>query len=124
MASVLDLGKVVGPQGPQGPKGDTGPQGPKGEDGASAVLTFSGKTVVVSAWVSSPDQSGAGFGYRAAVALPGVTADMVPDVYLSAADAVSGSFSPVAQSYAGGVYIYAASKPTATVTIPTIRVTK
>lgn len=115
---------ATGATGPQGPKGDTGPQGPAGADGTSGVLTFPGKTVAVSAWASSADQSGAGFPYRAAVALTGVTAAMVPDVYLSAADAVSGNFSPVAQSYAGGVYLYAASKPTAALTIPTIRVTK
>lgn len=88
------------------------------------VLTFTNKAVAVSAWAASADQSGAGFGFRAAVALAGVTASMVPDVYFSAADAVSANFSPVAQSYAGGVYIYAASKPTAAITIPTIRVTK
>lgn len=99
-------------------------KGATGATGASAVLTFTNKTVATSAWASSTDQSGAGFGYRAAVALTGVTATMVPDVYLNAADAVSGNFSPTAQSYAGGVYIYAANKPTATVTIPTIRLTK
>ena len=87
-------------------------------------LTFSNKSVAASAWASSTDQSAAGFGFRAAVALTGVTASMVPDVYFSAADAVSGNFSPVAQSYAGGVYIYAADKPTAAITIPTIRVTR
>ncbi len=118
---------AAGPQGPQGPKGDTGatgPQGPAGADGTKAVLTFTDKSVAVSAWSASGDQSGAGFGYRAAIALTGVTAAMVPDVYLSAADAVSGNFSPAAQTYAGGVYIYAASKPTAAITVPTIRVTK
>lgn len=88
------------------------------------VMTFANKAVAVSAWAASTDQSGAGFGFRAAVALAGVTASMVPDVYFSAADAVSANFSPAAQSYAGGVYIYAASKPTAAITIPTIRVTK
>lgn len=81
-------------------------------------------SVPASAWASNTDQSAAGFGFRAAVALTGVTASMVPDVYFSAADAVSGNFSPAAQSYDGGVYIYAASKPTASITIPTIRLTK
>ena len=41
---ILDLGKVVGPQGPQGiqgpqgPQGIQGPQGPQGNPGADAVL--------------------------------------------------------------------------------------
>ena len=29
--SVVDLGKVIGPQGPAGPQGPQGVQGPKGE---------------------------------------------------------------------------------------------
>lgn len=87
-------------------------------------LTFSNKVIAASAWVNATDQSAAGFPFRAPVALDGVTAEMVPDVYFSAADAVSGDFSPVAQTYGGGVYVYAASKPTAAVTIPTIRVAK
>ena len=92
----------------------------------SRCLTFLNTSVAVSAWVTDTDTDHAplGFTQRAAVALAGVTAAMVPDVYFSAADAVSGNFSPVAQSYAGGVYLYAASKPTAALTIPTIRVTK
>ncbi len=123
-ASYVYTGARVSIRGATGAAGATGPQGPAGADGASAVLTFQNKSVAVSAWAASTDQSGAGFGYRAAVALNGVTASMVPDVYFSAADAVSGNFSPAAQSYAGGVYIYAAVKPTAAITIPTIRVTK
>ena len=43
-----------------------------------------------------------------------------PDVAFSCADAVSGNFAPVADSYVGGVYIYCKTKPTATVTIPSI----
>lgn len=33
--SVVDLGKVIGPQGPAGPQGPQGVQGPKGEKGAT-----------------------------------------------------------------------------------------
>ena len=33
--SVVDLGKVIGPQGPTGPQGPQGVQGPKGEKGAT-----------------------------------------------------------------------------------------
>lgn len=58
--------------------------------------------------------------YRAAVALSGVLAGMVPEVVFDVAEASSGDYAPVSQSYAGGVYIYAANVPEAAVTIPTI----
>ena len=35
--SVVDLGKVIGPQGPAGPQGPQGVQGPKGEKGATGA---------------------------------------------------------------------------------------
>lgn len=66
------------------------------------------------------DATYADYGYRAAVVLTGVTASMFPEVVLSPADAVSGNFAPVSQTYAGGVYIYAQSKPVGTTTVPTI----
>lgn len=60
------------------------------------------------------------FPFRASVALSGVTSSMIPEVIFNLADATSGVFAPVADSYDGGVYIYASEKPAATVTIPTI----
>lgn len=59
--------------------------------------------------------------YRAAIPLPGVLGSMTPDVTFAVPDAVSGSFAPVAECYAGGVYIWAASVPEGTTTIPTIK---
>lgn len=89
------------------------------------VLTFSNLSVAAGAWVGpGSEQNLAGFPYWTSVALAGVTADMVPDVYFSAEDAVSGNFSPVARAADGIVYLFAASVPTAAITIPTIRVTK
>lgn len=86
---------------------------------ADAVkLTFTNKSVAASAFVSNSTY--ADFPYRAAVALTGVTAAMVPEVFFGLTDAMSGNFAPVAESYAGGIYIYAAAKPSATITIPTI----
>ena len=86
---------------------------------ADAVkLTFTNKSVAASAFVSNSTY--ADFPYRAAVALTGVTAAMIPEVFFGLTDAMSGNFAPVAESYAGGVYIYAAAKPSATTTIPTI----
>lgn len=58
--------------------------------------------------------------YRATVPLTGVLASMTPEVIFSLADTVSGNYAPVAECYNGGVYIYAASMPDATITIPTI----
>ena len=58
--------------------------------------------------------------YRAAIAINGVTTDMIPEIIFDVADAISGNYSPVAQTYNGGVYIYAASPPDNNLTIPTI----
>ena len=86
---------------------------------ADAVkLTFTNKSVAASAFASNSTY--ADFPYRAAVTLTGVTAAMVPEVFFGLTDAMSGNFAPVAESYAGGIYIYATAKPSAAVTIPTI----
>ena len=58
------------------------------------------------------------FPYRASVALNGVTSSMFPEVVFSVSDAMSGVFAPAAQTYNGGVYIYANAQKA--VTIPTI----
>lgn len=82
------------------------------------VLSFTNKTVATSAWVS--DTSYTDFPYRAAVSCEGVTAKHYAEVAFAPADAMSGSFAPVAESYDGGVYLYANEMPSAAVTIPTI----
>lgn len=66
------------------------------------------------------DGTYADFPYRAAVELEGVTTGMLPEVVFGVEDAASGVFAPVAESYDGGIYIYAAEKPETAVTIPTI----
>lgn len=81
-------------------------------------LSFFSKTVSISSF--SADSTYTDYPYRAAVALTGVTSGMIPEVIFALADAVSGNFAPVAAAYNGGIYIYAAEKPTATITIPTI----
>ena len=86
---------------------------------ADAVkLTFT--NTVVEAASFAADETYGDFPYRAAVPLAGVAEAMTPEVVFGAADAMSGTFAPVAESYAGGVYIYAAELPSAAVTIPTI----
>ncbi len=86
---------------------------------ADAVkLTFT--NMVVEAASFAADETYGDFPYRAAVPLTGAAEAMTPEVVFGAEDAMSGTFAPVAESYAGGVYIYAAELPSAAVTIPTI----
>ena len=84
----------------------------------AARLTFTSKSVATSAWASNSTYTD--FPYRAAVACTDVTAAMFAEVVLSPADATSGNFAPVCQTYAGGVYLYAEAVPDAAITIPTI----
>ena len=74
----------------------------------------------VSASSFSKNSNNADYPYRAEIPLSGVIAGMIPDVMFSLEDAISGNFAPVAACYNGGVYIYAAEKPSATITIPTV----
>ena len=86
----------------------------------SKSLIFLNTPVLSSDWVSNTAYSALGYNWRASVALDGVTTSHRPDVAFGVADAVGGNFAPVADSYNGGVYIYCKTKPTATVTIPSI----
>lgn len=81
-------------------------------------LAFANTVAAVSAWAE--DSTYEDYPYRAAVALSGVTAAMIPDVVFGLAAMADNSFAPVAECYNGGVYIYAADVPESTITIPTI----
>lgn len=81
-------------------------------------LQFSNVTVSKGAFVS--DTTYQDFPYRAIVSLSGVIESMIPEVVLSVDDSLSGNYAPVAESYNGGVYLYAGSPPDADITIPTI----
>lgn len=81
-------------------------------------LQFNNVSVSKGSFVS--DTTFQDFPYRASVALSGVIESMIPEVVLSVGDASSGNFAPVAESYNGGVYLYAGSPPDADITIPTI----
>lgn len=83
-----------------------------------AKLCFANTAVPAAAWAS--DSTYGDYPYRAAVALSGVTAAMVPEVVFGLTAMADTSFAPVAECYNGGVYIYAADAPGAVVTIPTI----
>lgn len=86
--------------------------------GYAEVKIFSAVSVAASAWVS--DSTYAAYPYAASIACSGVTASHVPEVVFSAAEAVSGNFAPVALSGSGTVKIYAATKPTAAITVQSI----
>lgn len=58
------------------------------------------------------------FGYRAAVDCEGVTEDMIPYVSFNGNNAGSGDYATYAQTYNGGVYLYAAVS--GTITVPSI----
>ena len=64
------------------------------------------------------DATYSGFDYRCQIVIAGVTTDMYAEVIFSTADVLSGNYSPVCQTYNGGVYIY--GKVNTTITIPTI----
>ena len=81
-------------------------------------LQFSNVSVSKGDFVS--DTTYQDFPYRASIALSGAIKSMIPEVVLSVDDALSGNYAPVAESYNGGVYLYAGSPPDADITIPTI----
>ena len=86
--------------------------------GYAEVKIFSGVSVAASAWVS--DSTYAAYPYAASIDCPGVSASHVPEVVFGATEAASGNFAPVALSGSGTVKIYAATKPTAAITVQSI----
>ena len=88
------------------------------EDEDRINLVFGAQSVAASAFTVNTTYEG--WGYRAAVALSGVTADYVPIVTFGMADATGGNLAPLAESYTGGVYIYAKEQPTAVVSIASV----
>ena len=86
--------------------------------GYAEVKIFSDVSVAASAWAS--DSTYAAYPYAASIACSGVTASHVPEVVFGATEAASGNFAPVALSGSGTVKIYAATKPTAAITVQSI----
>lgn len=79
---------------------------------------FENVSVPVASFVS--DTTYADYPYRAAIPLAGIIASMVPDVTFSVAALSDCEFAPVAECYAGGIYIYASSTPTSAVLIDSV----
>lgn len=123
-------GNAIAQEAPSGlPEGGT--QGQLLAKGASSAewvdnptRAFGPQTVATSAWAANTTYSAQGYGFRASVPLSGVTADHIPDVTFAMADAVSGNLAPLADTYAGGIYIYAKEQPSATVNIASVVCTK
>ena len=90
--------------------------------GYAAALIFQNVSVAASAW--SSDTTYAAYPYAAVITCSGVTASHVPDVAFGVTEATSGNFAPVASSGSGTVTIYAATKPTAAITLPSIKCVK
>ena len=76
--------------------------------------------VSASSWEKQSTPTYSGYGYRCAIPITDVTADMFAIVVFAPAQVVSGNYAPVCDTYAGGVYVY--SKVNTAITIPTIAV--
>ena len=79
-------------------------------------------SVATSAWVS--DTTYEDYPFRASIPIDDCTANHIPEITFALLDATSGNFAPIADTYDGGVYIYASEQPSEAMTIPTIKLTK
>lgn len=91
-------------------------------DADATRLRFTAVAIAVSDWAA--DETYADYPFRASATLTGVTAAMRPEVVFAPPDADSGNFAPVADSHAGGVYLYAKRVPGETLTIPTVELVR
>ena len=85
----------------------------------SHVVRSSGTiSVSTSSWGSTSDSSISGtYPYQASFTLSGATASMMPEVVFKPSDALTYDLAPICKTYAGGIYIYAKTKPTSTITV-------
>lgn len=88
----------------------------------AALIVQNSVSVATSAWVS--DTTYTDYPFRVSIPIDGCTVNHIPEVTFALADATSGNFAPIAETYDGGVYIYAAEVPSEAITIPTIKATK
>lgn len=88
----------------------------------NSILIVQNKNVPTSSWLQ--DTTYGNFPYRAAISISGCTANHCPEVVFDADDACSGMFGPIAETYNGGVYIYANNLPQDPIIIPTIKLEK
>ena len=86
------------------------------------VVKFTNTTVAASAFVA--DNNYSNYGYCASIGLSGVTANDTADIYFSGKQVEQEIYASFCESYAGGVKIYAAEKPSEAVIIPLILIHK
>ncbi len=86
------------------------------------VIKFTNTTVAASAFVA--DNNYSNYGYCASISLSGVTANDTADIYFSGKQVEQEIYASFCESYAGGVKIYAAEKPSEAVIIPLILIHK
>lgn len=89
--------------------------------GAEPVhIKASSLSVLTSAWGADSTYATLGYTQKASVAVTGITASMSPRITFGSAALLLNSLAPFCESYAGGVYIWAKSAPTAAVTIDSV----
>ena len=88
----------------------------------AAIIVQSSVSVPTSAWVS--DTTYGDYPFRTSIQIDGCTVNHIPEVTFALSDATSGNLAPIAETYDGGVYIYASEQPSEEMTIPTIKLTK
>lgn len=81
-------------------------------------LQFTNTVVPTTAFAS--DVTYSDYPYKATVPLSGALSSMTPNVIFAMAEATSGVFAPVCESYNGGIYLYATEVPASSITIPNI----
>jgi len=77
-------------------------------------------SVLTSAWGADSTYTTLGYTQKASVAVTGMTVDMTPRVTFGSAAILLGTLAPFCAAYSGGVYIWAKSAPSATITIDSI----
>lgn len=73
--------------------------------------------VATSAFTSDSTYASLGYNVKGTIGMPDITQNDVVNVTFDMAQAVSGNFAPISNTYNGGVYIYAKETPTSTITV-------
>lgn len=114
-------GQVVikdGSQGDYATRYHTLSAGDVGAEGAR--LQFADVPVPAEAWTEADTHAEGGYPLQAAVALPGVTAEMTPMVVFAPKQVDSGNFAATSRAYDGGIYLYAREAPAEELCVPTV----
>ena len=73
--------------------------------------------VATSAFTSDSTYASLGYDVKGTIEMLDITENDVVNVTFDMAQAVSGNFAPISNTYNGGVYIYAKERPTSTITV-------